>query len=59
VLTKLRESPRSFAAVIARRDVRLLMTGHASTVVPPGAVHTGLCEDPQACLWRLFSELVA
>ncbi len=31
----------------------------SSTVVQPGAVHTGLCEDPQACLERLFAELVA
>jgi hypothetical protein len=31
----------------------------SSTVVQPSAVHTGLCEDPQACLDRLFDELVA
>ena len=30
----------------------------SSTVVQPSAVHTGLCEDPQACLDRLFAELV-
>lgn len=30
----------------------------SSTVVQPSAVHTGLCEDPLACLERLFAELV-
>lgn len=30
----------------------------SSTVVQPSQVHTGLCEDPQACLERLFRELV-
>jgi hypothetical protein len=31
----------------------------ASTVVQPSAVHTGLCDDPEAQLERLFAELVA
>jgi hypothetical protein len=31
----------------------------SSTVVQPGEVHTGLCDDPAACLQRLFDELVA
>jgi pyridoxamine 5'-phosphate oxidase len=31
----------------------------ASTVVQPGPVHTGLCDDPQALLDRLFASLVA
>jgi hypothetical protein len=31
----------------------------SSTVVQPGEVHTGLCDDPAACLDRLFDELVA
>jgi pyridoxamine 5'-phosphate oxidase len=31
----------------------------ASTVVQPGPVHTGLCEDPQELLDRLFAALVA
>jgi pyridoxamine 5'-phosphate oxidase len=31
----------------------------ASTVVQPGPVHTGLCDDPQALLDRLFAALVA
>jgi hypothetical protein len=31
----------------------------ASTIVQPSCVHTGLCEDPQATLDRLFRELVA
>lgn len=30
----------------------------SSTIVQPSAVHTGLCDDPQACLDRLFAELV-
>lgn len=30
----------------------------SSTVVQPSDVHTGLCEDPEACLERLFRELV-
>jgi hypothetical protein len=31
----------------------------SSTVIQPTPVHTGLCEDPQAALDRLFSELVS
>jgi hypothetical protein len=31
----------------------------SSTIVQPGDVHTGLCDDPAACLVRLFGELVA
>ena len=31
----------------------------SSTVIQPSAVHTGLCEDPQATLDRLFEQLVA
>lgn len=31
----------------------------SSTVVRPSAVHTGLCEDPQATLDKLFDRLVA
>jgi pyridoxamine 5'-phosphate oxidase len=31
----------------------------SSTVVQPGPVHTGLCEDPAALLDRLFATLVA
>ncbi len=31
----------------------------ASTLVQPGAIHTGLCSDPQALLDRLFARLVA
>jgi hypothetical protein len=30
----------------------------ASTMVQPGPVHTGLCEDPTALLERLFRRLV-
>jgi hypothetical protein len=30
----------------------------ASTVVQPGPVHTGLCEEPAALLDRLFARLV-
>jgi hypothetical protein len=31
----------------------------SSTIIQPSAVHTGLCDDPQAMLDRLFEELVA
>jgi len=31
----------------------------SSTVVQAGPVHTGLCEDPEALLERLFATLVA
>jgi hypothetical protein len=31
----------------------------SSTVIQPSAVHTGLCEDPQAMLDHLFATLVA
>jgi hypothetical protein len=31
----------------------------SSTVVQPSAVHTGLCDDPEAMLERLFQRLVA
>jgi len=30
----------------------------ASTIVHPSEVHTGLCDDPQACLDELFERLV-
>jgi hypothetical protein len=30
----------------------------SSTVVQPSSVHTGLCEDPAACLDELFERLV-
>jgi Protein of unknown function (DUF3037) len=30
----------------------------ASTIVQPGPVHTGLCDDPAALLDRLFARLV-
>jgi Protein of unknown function (DUF3037) len=35
------------------------LTAASSTVVQPGPVHTGLCDDPQALLDRLFARLVA
>jgi hypothetical protein len=31
----------------------------SSTVVQPSAVHTGLCDEPEAMLERLFQRLVA
>jgi pyridoxamine 5'-phosphate oxidase len=31
----------------------------SSTVIQPGPVHTGLCDEPQALLDRLFAQLVA
>jgi hypothetical protein len=30
----------------------------SSTIIQPSRVHTGLCDDPQATLDRLFDELV-
>jgi Protein of unknown function (DUF3037) len=30
----------------------------ASTVIQPGEVHTGLCDDPEAVLDRMFARLV-
>jgi hypothetical protein len=35
------------------------LTAASSTIVQPSAIHTGLCDDPQAVLDRLFSRLVA
>lgn len=35
------------------------LTAPASTVVQPGPVHTGLCDEPEAMLDRLFARLVA
>jgi hypothetical protein len=34
------------------------LTSPASTIVQPSEVHTGLCEDPEAELDRLFERLV-
>ncbi len=31
----------------------------ASTIIQPGPVHTGLCEDPAEALDKLFERLVA
>jgi hypothetical protein len=31
----------------------------SSTIIQPSPVHTGLCDDPQTMLDRLFAELVA
>jgi hypothetical protein len=31
----------------------------SSTIIQPSPVHTGICDDPQAMLDRLFDELVA
>jgi hypothetical protein len=35
------------------------LTAPSSTVVQPGPVHTGLCDDPQRLLDRLYARLVA
>jgi hypothetical protein len=35
-----------------------LLVAPASTIVQPGPVHTGLCEDPELTLEQLFSRLV-
>ncbi|SFC51160.1 Protein of unknown function [Parapedobacter composti] len=34
------------------------LTAKRSTVIQTSAVHPGMCGDPQACLERLFGELV-
>jgi hypothetical protein len=34
------------------------LSAHASTIVQPGPVHTGLCDDPNACLDHLFTTMV-
>jgi DUF3037 family protein len=34
------------------------LTAPASTVIQPSAIHTGLCEDPEDTLERLFATLV-
>jgi hypothetical protein len=34
------------------------LTAPSSTVVQPGPVHTGLCDDPAALLDRLYTRLV-
>lgn len=36
-----------------------LLVAPASTIVQPGPVHTGLCEDPAVTLEQLFARLVA
>jgi hypothetical protein len=35
------------------------LTAASSTIVQPSPIHTGLCDDPQALLDRLFARLVA
>ncbi|MBI5104512.1 MAG: DUF3037 domain-containing protein [Solirubrobacterales bacterium] len=35
------------------------LTATSSTIVQPSPVHTGLCEDPDAVLDRLFDRLIA
>ncbi|HWH92746.1 MAG TPA: DUF3037 domain-containing protein [Baekduia sp.] len=35
------------------------LTAASSTIVQPSPIHTGLCDDPQAVLDRLFTRLVA
>jgi hypothetical protein len=50
------------AGPIARLEVTQRfhwLVAPSSTVVQPSHVHTGLCDDPDAQLERLFAELVA
>lgn len=50
------------AGPIARMPVHARfhwLVAPASTVVRPSAVHTGLCDDPEATLARLYGRLVA
>jgi hypothetical protein len=35
------------------------LTAASSTIVQPSPIHTGLCDDPQALLDRLYDRLVA
>ena len=35
------------------------LTAASSTIVQPSPIHTGLCDDPEAVLDRLFGRLVA
>ncbi len=35
------------------------VTAASSTIVQPSPIHTGLCENPEALLERLFARLVA
>jgi hypothetical protein len=35
------------------------LTAASSTVIQPSPIHTGLCDDPQAVLDRLYERLVA
>jgi hypothetical protein len=35
------------------------LTAASSTIVQPSPIHTGLCDDPDAVLERLFARLVA
>jgi hypothetical protein len=35
------------------------LTAASSTIVQPSPIHTGLCDDPEAVLDRLFTRLVA
>ena len=49
------------AGPIARLDVTARfhwLVSPASTIIQPSAVHTGLCDDPQAQLDRLYVSLV-
>jgi hypothetical protein len=35
------------------------LTATSSTIVQPSPIHTGICDDPEAVLDRLFNRLVA
>lgn len=50
------------AGPIARLDTTARfhwLVAPSSTILQPSEVHTGLCDDPQACLDELFERLVA
>lgn len=49
------------AGPIARLDTTARfhwLVSPSSTILQPSEVHTGLCDDPQACLDELFERLV-
>jgi hypothetical protein len=51
----------SGAGPIARLDTTARfhwLVAPSSTIIQPSEVHTGLCDDPRACLEELFGRLV-
>jgi hypothetical protein len=53
------EDPENPVARLDRSDRFGWIVAPSSTVVQPSAVHTGLTDDPEATLDKLFAELVS